>query len=173
MFGQVIQGKSLVRKIENIPTQPGDAPVEEVKVADCGVLSEEEFSAMQNAESTQDGDVYEDWPEDDESLEDKPEQALKIAAALKNIGTDYFKKGDFVSALEKYQSTFFFVVICCDPSFVLTYAHNLQRPYDTSTSTLTRTRPKRTPRSRLSNSLFSTTLVFVLLRSLPSPRREF
>lgn len=110
MFGQVVQNKSLVRQIENIPTQPGDAPVSEVKIADCGVLTEEEFAASQSAQvgANSDGDVFEDWPEDDEKLEDKPEEALRIAGALKAIGTDYFKKGDFDKALEKYQSTSFF-----------------------------------------------------------------
>ncbi|CDZ98876.1 peptidyl-prolyl cis-trans isomerase [Phaffia rhodozyma] len=105
VFGQVIQNKSLVRQIENIPTQPGDAPVSEVKIADCGVLTEEEFAASQSTQAgaNSDGDIFEDWPEDDEKLEDKPEEGLRIAGILKAVGTDYFKKGDFVKALEKYQ----------------------------------------------------------------------
>lgn len=61
VFGQVISGKSLVRKIESLETV-SDKPVEDVKIADCGVLSEEEWTQLSTAEEGKGGkDIWEDW----------------------------------------------------------------------------------------------------------------
>ncbi|VDP12526.1 unnamed protein product [Heligmosomoides polygyrus] len=38
VFGKVIEGMSVVRKIENTPTNPGDRPKEEVVISDSGEL---------------------------------------------------------------------------------------------------------------------------------------
>ena len=38
--------------------------------------------------------------EDEESLE--PEKLLEIAQKVKDIGNDYFKKGDYLNASKKY-----------------------------------------------------------------------
>lgn len=44
-------------------------------------------------------------PDDEENVKsDEPEVALQVANALKVIGTNFFKAGDFATALEKYQS---------------------------------------------------------------------
>jgi peptidyl-prolyl isomerase D len=63
VFGSVISGKSLVRRIENLPTKSGDCPVEEVKIEECGVLSEGETVGAEGAKGAEEegGDVYEDW----------------------------------------------------------------------------------------------------------------
>ncbi|KAH7337027.1 peptidyl-prolyl cis-trans isomerase [Rhizoctonia solani] len=37
VFGEVVQGLDIVRKIENTPTDRGDRPLSEVKILDCGV----------------------------------------------------------------------------------------------------------------------------------------
>lgn len=61
VFGQVISNKSLVRRIEALETE-SDKPVEDVKVADCGELSEEAWQAISSAEAGKAGnDRYEDW----------------------------------------------------------------------------------------------------------------
>jgi cyclophilin family peptidyl-prolyl cis-trans isomerase len=61
VFGQVISNKSLVRRIESLETV-SDKPVEDVKIADCGVLSEEDWQALSSAEAGKAGkDRYEDW----------------------------------------------------------------------------------------------------------------
>lgn len=39
VFGDVIDGMNVVRAIENTPTGPGDRPVEDVVISNCGQLS--------------------------------------------------------------------------------------------------------------------------------------
>ena len=38
--GQVVSGEDLVRKIEANPTGPNDKPQAEVKIADCGEMTD-------------------------------------------------------------------------------------------------------------------------------------
>lgn len=40
VFGEVIQGMEIVTAVENTKTEPGDKPVAEVLISDCGVLEE-------------------------------------------------------------------------------------------------------------------------------------
>jgi len=40
VFGRVVKGMNLVKKIENLPTDSNDKPKQTVKIADCGVLDE-------------------------------------------------------------------------------------------------------------------------------------
>ena len=40
VFGKVIEGMDVVRKIEDNPTGAGDKPKKEVVIADCGKLEE-------------------------------------------------------------------------------------------------------------------------------------
>lgn len=104
VFGEVINGKSLVREIENGPTEGGDKPRAAVTIVDCGELkigSDEYEKATEKAADTT-GDKYEDWPEDQGDDLSGPE-VEKIASDLKDIGTAAFKKGDFRLALKKYQ----------------------------------------------------------------------
>lgn len=81
----MIAGKSLVRQIEDLPTDAGDKPLQSVVIADCGVLGEGEDVKK---ESKVDGDVWEDWPEDQEGLDEGDLMAyVKIADALKELGS--------------------------------------------------------------------------------------
>ncbi|CAG8573381.1 2228_t:CDS:2 [Paraglomus occultum] len=97
IFGKVIKGKNLVRKMESIPTN-SDRPVEDVVIADCGELKEGEDDGVL---PPADGDVYEDVPEDAE-VELETQTLFNIATSVKTIGSDYFKKGDYATAAEKY-----------------------------------------------------------------------
>ncbi|KAJ2550213.1 Peptidyl-prolyl cis-trans isomerase B [Coemansia sp. RSA 1933] len=38
VFGKVMEGLDVVHEIENLPTKPGDKPLEDVVIADCGEL---------------------------------------------------------------------------------------------------------------------------------------
>lgn len=103
MFGEVLKGKSLVRKIENTPTTPGDNPEKPVVIADCGELSEAEYAALDEAGPADAyGDQYQDYPDD---LAEAPSasEVAKIAADCKNFGTAALKAGDLQAAIDKYE----------------------------------------------------------------------
>ncbi|KAI8988999.1 peptidyl-prolyl cis-trans isomerase Cpr7 [Trametes punicea] len=106
VFGEVIRGKSVVRAIENTETGSGDVPVEPCIIADCGQLSPDDPSLVEP--SAADGDVYEDYPEDQDPIDgkdigDSPEAALKIAREVREVGNKLFKDGKYDEALRKYQ----------------------------------------------------------------------
>ncbi|RMZ89966.1 hypothetical protein DV736_g2797, partial [Chaetothyriales sp. CBS 134916] len=102
VFGEVINGKNIVRKIENLPTQSDKPQGRDVVIADCGQLEGKDYASA--AEKTPDhtGDPYEDFPEDQgQSL--KGEDCYKIAADLKEYGNKAYKAGDVEVGIEKYQ----------------------------------------------------------------------
>ena len=49
-------------------------------------------------------DPYEDFPTDEDRDTDKPEVALEIAQAVRDIGNKLFKEGKTEEALQKYES---------------------------------------------------------------------
>lgn len=53
VFGKVVKGMDVVRKIENNPTASGDRPVKEVVIADCGVIDVPEPFAVEKADATE------------------------------------------------------------------------------------------------------------------------
>ncbi|TPX57414.1 hypothetical protein PhCBS80983_g03871 [Powellomyces hirtus] len=97
VFGKVIKGMNIVRRIENIPTT-SDRPNEEVVIASSGELAEGEPDGVEPAA---DGDPYEEYPEDMGS-EIPADTLLEYATNLKAMGTDRFKKGELAPAAEKY-----------------------------------------------------------------------
>ncbi|KAI9847127.1 MAG: peptidyl-prolyl cis-trans isomerase cpr6 [Thelocarpon superellum] len=101
VFGKVLNGKGIVRKIENLKTQD-DKPQQEVKIIDCGELHRDEATQAGQSSTDKTGDPYEDYPEDQSSSLDTAE-ILKIATALKGYGNQAFKSGDLDLGLEKYQ----------------------------------------------------------------------
>ncbi len=99
-----------MRAIENHPTSQGDVPTEPCTIADCGQLDPSDPSLEPTAAT--DGDPYEDYPADQDPLNDgdvaeKPEVALRVAQEIREIGNKVFKEGKVDRALEKYQSTFY------------------------------------------------------------------
>lgn len=101
VFGQVINGKNIVREIENLKTQ-SDKPVEEVKIVNCGELSGADFDKAVEKKADATGDPYEDFP-DDQGSELKAADHFKIASEVKEFGNKAFKSGDSESAIGKYQ----------------------------------------------------------------------
>lgn len=95
----------LVRQIENYPTATGDVPTSPIVIADCGVLSPDDPSLSETA-TADNGDPFEDYPEDEDRDTDQPEIALEIAQAVREVGNKLFKEGKTEAALEKYQSVF-------------------------------------------------------------------
>jgi peptidyl-prolyl isomerase D len=102
VFGEVLNGKSLVRKIEKLPTQPGDKPTKDVTITDCGELTGDEALAASEKTPDSTGDPYEDFPEDQAGTP-TAQEIVKIATDLKGYGNDAFKKGDLSLGLDKYQ----------------------------------------------------------------------
>jgi peptidyl-prolyl isomerase D len=104
VFGQVLSGKSIVRQIENIPTQGSDKPQKDVVVVDCGELDPNaDYSEKKEPDST--GDMYEDFPEDarEHDKEFTVAEVLKFAGDLKEYGNKAFKTGNVELGLAKYQ----------------------------------------------------------------------
>jgi len=53
VFGKVIKGMDVVRKVEDNPTASGDRPIKEVKIADCGGEEVAEPFAVEKADATE------------------------------------------------------------------------------------------------------------------------
>ncbi|RHZ74111.1 hypothetical protein Glove_227g14 [Diversispora epigaea] len=122
VFGKVINGKSIVRTVENIPTT-NDRPIKTVKIVDCGELKEGEDDGI--AEPA-DGDIYEDWPEDQSGkLESK--ELLEFARKIKEIGNNYFKNLKYDKALKKYSKAIRY--LNADPSFENEESNTLSKEY--------------------------------------------
>lgn len=101
VFGEVLDGKGIVRKVENLKTQ-SDKPIQDVTIVDCGQLSGDESLAPSKKVPDSTGDPYEDFPED-QAGEIKASETCKIANELKDFGNKAFKNGDLNLALDKYQ----------------------------------------------------------------------
>jgi len=99
VFGKVIKGINVVRKIENIPTTESKPNIPCI-ISNCGELKVDEPDGVQQPTS-EDGDNYPDFVEDSEVK--TIEQKLKAAADIKAVGTEYFKKNQYLLAKEKYE----------------------------------------------------------------------
>ncbi|KAI5120531.1 hypothetical protein M0805_004539 [Coniferiporia weirii] len=103
VFGEVIKGKSIVRRMEHHPTTDGDVPTVPFTIAGCGVLSPDDPSLSEETLVSSSEDPYEDYPDDDDRNSEDPDIALEIATKLKALGDTYFKEGKTEAALEKWQ----------------------------------------------------------------------
>lgn len=103
VFGEVIQGKSIVRQLERCEKGANDKPVEDWVIADCGELPgdyEPESSAVADDGT---GDIYEEIMADDDKIDvNKPETVFAAVKFLKELGTKLLKEGRFDKAFEKY-----------------------------------------------------------------------
>lgn len=102
VFGEVLNGKNIVRKIENLQTQSDKPTGGDVVIADCGQLEGESYKSATDKAPDSTGDPYEDFP-DDQGEDLKGEQYYKIASDLKDFGNKAFKAGDVETGIEKYQ----------------------------------------------------------------------
>lgn len=105
VFGEVLNGKSVVRQIENLRTASGDKPEKEALIADCGELTGDEALSADVKQPDATGDPYEDFP-DDFPADQQPlpaKKVLEIATACKDFGNKAFKSGDLQLGLDKYE----------------------------------------------------------------------
>jgi peptidyl-prolyl isomerase D len=105
VFGEVLNGKSIVRQIENLPTQSGDKPQYEVVITDCGQLTGDEAETADQRAPDETGDPYEDFPEDAKTgdQEFSATEIVKIVSEIKEFGNGAFKEGKLNLGLDKYQ----------------------------------------------------------------------
>ena len=104
VFGEVKSGKSVVRRVENLPTTESDAPRQAAIIADCGELTGDAAADADGPRAADAlGDAYEDFPEDDGEGSPDAARVLEVAAACKGFGNAAFKAGDPATALDKYQ----------------------------------------------------------------------
>lgn len=101
VFGEVINGKNIIRKIENLQTQ-SDKPKLDVTVADCGELTGADYENANKRIQDSTGDPYEDFTEDHQGELTAP-LCFQIGTELKGFGNAAFKAGDTKLGLEKYQ----------------------------------------------------------------------
>lgn len=105
VFGEVLNGKSIVRQIENLKTQSGDKPQPDVTITNCGELTGEEAETADQHAPDETGDPYEDFPEDAKTGDEKftASEIIKIVTEVKEFGNTAFKAGKLSMGLEKYQ----------------------------------------------------------------------
>lgn len=115
VFGRVLRGKDVVRRIEQAPTGANDVPVHTVTIADCGEFASDELAKPDfdfGIAPDATGDRYENYPEDaDVDLEEKPEEALRIANDLKSLAASLVGKQEWALALEKYQKALRYLMV--------------------------------------------------------------
>lgn len=102
IFGKVINGKSVVREMENQDTFSGDRPKRPVTIFDCGELTGDDYDKATEIAVDPTGDKYEDYPQDESTL-DSAQAAYDIAASTKEIGNKVLASTDYFGACKKYQ----------------------------------------------------------------------
>lgn len=108
VFGRVIAGKDVVRRVEATPTGANDRPHQAVNIESAGELTEADKASNFGIEADPTGDKYEEFPEDyegEDDVEESPETALRIASELKAIASKAFAAGDYTVALDKFQKS--------------------------------------------------------------------
>jgi len=103
VFGHVIKGFGVVKRLEAVKTKE-DKPVVPCIIANCGEIPEGEDINKPAA----DGDIYEDFPEDEKQCKND-EEFKKAADFIKNIGNEYYKQSKFEEALEKYEKALLYL----------------------------------------------------------------
>ncbi|KAL6449657.1 CPR6 Peptidyl-prolyl cis-trans isomerase D [Candida maltosa Xu316] len=100
VFGEVIQGKSIVRQLERSEKGEGDRPLEEWKITDCGELPKN-YEPVGLDDGT--GDTFEEILSDEKSIDvNDPQSVFAAVSKIKDIGTKLFKEGKLEKAFEKY-----------------------------------------------------------------------
>ncbi|EGW33665.1 rotamase D [Spathaspora passalidarum NRRL Y-27907] len=103
VFGEVIEGKSVVRQLERSEKGANDKPVEDWIIADCGELPADYVPQAAAGFSDGTGDVYEEVLGDNDNIDvNKPESVFEAVNKLKEIGTKLLKEGNLEKSYEKY-----------------------------------------------------------------------
>ncbi|ODQ77627.1 hypothetical protein BABINDRAFT_40969 [Babjeviella inositovora NRRL Y-12698] len=113
VFGQVCHGKSVVRDMERVRTFQTNLPnwEERVVITDCGDWREGDALPVYNCSNlTLAGDIYEEYPDDDETINpDSSESVYQAAEIIKEAGTQLFKQKQTQQAFFKYKKALRYV----------------------------------------------------------------
>lgn len=102
VFGEVIEGKSIVRQLERSEKGANDRPVEDWKIADCGELSANYEPVALGADDGT-GDTYEEILTDNDTIDiNNPQSVFAAVSKIKDIGTKLLKEGKLEKSYEKY-----------------------------------------------------------------------
>lgn len=97
VFGKVLKGKSVVRRMEHTEKGAQDKPVKPVIIADCGELKEGEDDGV----VVDPNNPYAEFPEDNDTPLDTP-GLIAAAAAIRGLGNAEYKNKNFKAAVKKY-----------------------------------------------------------------------
>lgn len=86
VFGRVIAGKDVVRRIEATPTGANDRPVQAVNIAAAGQLTEEDRKTNWGIEADPTGDQYDEFPADYEGADNIEENVSRAGGTSHQIG---------------------------------------------------------------------------------------
>lgn len=104
VFGEVIQGKSIIRQMERCEKGANDKPVKDWVIADCGELPADYVPEKALVADDGTGDIYEEVLADDDKVDvNKPETVFEAVKFLKDLGTKLLKEGQFGKAHSKYK----------------------------------------------------------------------
>ncbi|CAI5756297.1 unnamed protein product [Candida verbasci] len=92
VFGKVVFGKSLVRKIEHSETE-NDKPKVDWKIIDCG----------ETDKIPERDDKYEDYLKDNDIDIENPQEVFKMVNEVKSMGTQYLKDSKLDQSFAKYK----------------------------------------------------------------------
>ncbi|EGW31360.1 uncharacterized protein SPAPADRAFT_61925 [Spathaspora passalidarum NRRL Y-27907] len=112
VFGKVIHGKSVVREIERAKTNKENVPELPITIDECGEWNDGMEVPIFNAcYDTIGGDVYEEYPDDDETIDkESSESVFNASVKIKESGTLLFKAGEKYKAFLKYRKCLRYVM---------------------------------------------------------------
>lgn len=107
VFGEVIEGKSIIRRLEKCEKGANDKPVEDWVIEDCGELPSD-YVPQPNDDGT--GDIYEESLKDNSNINvEDAESVFKAVQSLKDIGTKQLKLGHLQVSFDKYSKAIGFL----------------------------------------------------------------
>lgn len=111
IFGRIIKGKSTIRTIEYSPVNDKSIPIKDIVIKECGEWDESKGVPVYNTSySTICGDIYEEYPDDDDHFDkEKPSESFEAASKIKDAGGALFKQKNTKEALFKYRKALRYV----------------------------------------------------------------
>ncbi|KAI5961812.1 CPR6 [Candida pseudojiufengensis] len=103
VFGELIQGKSIIRQMERSDKDSNDKPVDEWKIEDCGELPADYVLNDNPDDGT--GDEFEEILKDNDVKKvdiNDPNSVINAVTKIKDIGTKLLKEGKLKNSMEKY-----------------------------------------------------------------------